>query len=302
MFLREEPVRSIDDPSRSRDEDMVSESDVGLVPAEVETPINTHGFNLSKVETRLDLIKEAARTLPTNEYNLPTYIYRTDLLTLEMVKFPAMLEGMLDSARVYLDYHHGFPTLGGENPFWAKLPWESDTSFAVFLMYLELEGARSLHKVTAVAPDLVQQYYHAHYWGHRSLAYDMYQAAHHERLRHQRIFEVEDTHWKASKALFGNISKALEGKELSEVEPEKLVKMLHTTVQIQRLAAGLPTGGHHKQSEEGPKAPSVEITMRQIAENAGAKPVEVQELDFSSVYSDPEALKAAQSLIIKVNR
>jgi hypothetical protein len=303
MFLREETIRSIDDPAREREGDMIGEgSAVALVPTDVETPINTHGLNLSRVETKLDLIKEAARTLPTNEFNLPTYIYRTDLLSVEVIQKPENLEPMLEAARIYLEYHHGFPTLGGEQPFWSKLPWETDSQFAAFLFYLELEGARNLQKIQSVAPDLLSQYYHSYYWAQRALAYDMYRAAHHERLRHQRIFEVEDTHWKAAKGLFNRLSTALDGVDLKDVEPDKLVKMMSTAAQIQRAAAGLSPTGAVKGDDKGPKSPSVEISMRQIAENQGAKPTHVDELDFSQIYNDPEALKAAQSLVIKVNR
>jgi hypothetical protein len=302
MFLREDPVQSIDDPCRDRDEDMGT---VDLVPTTFEGPVNTHGLNLSRIETRLDLVKEATRILPTNEFNLPTYVYRSDLLTLEMVQRPEMVEGMLETARVYLEYHHGFPTVKDEQPFWAQLEWEPKGAFEAFLVYLELGGARSLDKVQHLAPDLVKQYFHMYYWGHRAHAFDMYLVAHHARLRHQRIFEVEDTHWKHSKRLFERLSGALESvsnDKLAEVEPDKLVKMLKTAVDIQRLAAGLTTGGNNKADADGPKSPSVEITMRQIAEGQGAKPSQEVDVDFSQIYSDPEALAAAQSVVIKVNR
>lgn len=302
MFLREEPIRSIDDACRDREGDMHTSTEVSIIPGNVEGPINTHGLNLSKVETRIDLVKEATRILPTNEFNLPTYIYRTDLLTVEVAKRPEMLEGMLEGARIFLEYHHGFPTLKDDQPFWAQLEWEPKAAHEAFLHYLELEGGRTLGKIIHIAPDLVKQYYHMYYWSQRALAYDMYQVAHHDRLRHQRIFEVEDTHWKASKELFARLNTALSGADLKDMEADKLVKMLKTAVDIQRLAAGLNVSGTQKPDENGAKSPSVEITMRQIAQNNGAKPTQEAELDFAAVYDDPEALKAAQSLIIKVNR
>lgn len=302
MFLREEPVLSIDDQCRDREEDLGSTE---VIPLSAEGPTNTHGLNLSRIETRLDLVREATRILPTNEFNLPTYIYRTDLLRVEMLSEQSHLEGMLESSRIYLEYHHGYPTIKDELPFWSKMEWEPESAFEEFLRYLELGGARKLSDLNHTAPDLIKQYYHMYYWGYRAAAFDMYLVAHHHRLRHQRIFEVEDTHWKAAKSLFTKLNTALDQydpEKLKEVEPDKLVKMLKTAVDIQRLAAGLTVGGLTKEGENGPKAPSVEITMRQIAENQGVKPTQEAEIDFSQIYDDPEKLAAAQSVVIKVNR
>lgn len=303
VYQIDEAPLSISDPCRSRDEDMSSTHDNAVTVLEgIETPINTHGINLSRIETRLDLVKEAARTLPLNEFNLPTYIYRTDLLNVDMLDH---LEDMLTSAKIFLEYHHGFPTIKNDLPLWSQLEWEPKVAFEAFLQYLELPGGRTLRGIPNIAPDLLVQYYHMYYWGPRALSFDMFVTAHHERLRHQRIFEIEDTHWQASKTLFARLNNAVEridDDKLAEMEPDKLIKMMAAAVNMQRLAAGLPTGGHHKGAEEGSKAPSIEVSMRQMAENSGVTPTAPQELDFSGIYNDPEALKAAQSIIIKVNR
>lgn len=315
MYEIEQTPLSILDPVREREGDLGDVSGESAL-ARVTDNLSSNAFrglDFARIETRTDLVRELTRTLPLNEYNLPVYVYRTDLLTWDPfawqresqedpIALRTKLSDQLTAATIYLGYHQGYPTVKGEEPFWGQLEWESRHGFEAFLQYLDQHGARTLHRMDNIEPGLLREYYHQNYWHLRATAYDAFQAAHHARLRERRIFEVEDQHYTRAKKLFDKVATHLEGvteEELADIPFDRLAGALEKISRVQRVAVGLNTT-----SKDG--APvgqsSVEVVMRQVAERSAPTKKTDDFVDMDILLNDPETLSQAQELIIKVSK
>ena len=279
-----------------------SSPDISMLPAVLR------GLDVSKVETRTDFVRELSRTLPLNEYNLPTYVYNPAfldvgmLLTKDRGDAKNLLADMLTNSITYIAYDHGYPTIKGDMPFWSQLPWESKSAFEGFLQYLELPGARGIHQIPNITPDLLKEWFHENTWNYRAAAYDVYRAAHHARLREKRIFEVQDDHYSKSRRLLEKVTTALEAKTTEHMESmdfDKLVTSFARLAKVQQEALEIGAG-----KDGNPQlASSVEVIMRKTAEKQGhVRKVDNDSVDMETLLNDPAALEAAQELIIKVNQ
>lgn len=271
-------------------------------------PAVLRGLDVSKVETRTDFVRELSRTLPLNEYNLPIYIYNPAFLDISLLVIEGrenakqMLGDMLTNSIIYLQYDHGYPTLKDDMPIWSRLPWETTTGFEGFLQFLEQDGARGIHKIVSIAPDLLKEWYHENAWMYRARAYDAYLTAHHARLREKRIFSVQDNQYKKSEALLERVTKAIESKSSEHwetLDADKLISAFARLAKVQQEALQIGAakdGGVNVGS-------SVEVIMRKTADSQGQiRKVDNDMVDMESLLADPQALEAAQELIIKVNR
>ena len=302
------PCITLDAAEREHDyigehaESMPSETEIVALPAVLR------GLDVSKVETRTDFVRELSRTLPLNEYNLPIYVYNPAFLDIRLLldtqrtEAKHLLGDMLTNAVTYVQYDHGYPTIKDDSPLWSQLPWETTTGFAAFLQFLELEGARGIHKIPSVEPGLLREWYHENIWAFRAKAYDAYLTAHHARLREKRIFTVQDDQFKKSQKLLQKVNDALEAKSNEHMESldfDKLVTSFARLAKVQQDSLGIGT------SKDGtpPMGSSVEVIMRKAAEGQGQiRKVDNDTVDMESLLSDPQALEAAQELIIKVNQ
>lgn len=298
-------ISMFDDPVRFRDGELPESTDHTLVP------YTHHALRSAKIDdihTRADLIKELAKHIPTNEFGLPIYIYRADLLDVSTI-ISSMKRGdatfvdeMLSAAVVHIWYTQGFPTLKDETPLWGKLDYEAKESYDAFLAYAEQVGVRNLQACTAWPPEQLQEWFYLNFWMVRARALDIFKAAHHARLREHRIMSLEGNHFVEGERIFKRLVRAIEGKsdsELKELEIDKLINALEKVTKIQRASVGLGSTPGVKGAEI-PKATSVEVTLREAA-NYEAKPLESDEFD-ATLLADPEIIRQAQELIIKVNR
>jgi hypothetical protein len=280
------------------------------IPTVPTIPIALRGFDLDKISSRAEMVRALTANLPLNEFNLPIFLYRPDMLDHSLLLdsenlVRRELEEMIDAAEVQIDYAEGFPTIQFGSPIWSQLPFEGRESFQAFLEYLELPGTRGIHHVTSVAPELVSEWYHLYYWKIRATAYDLFRMAHHARLREQRILSVEGDHYALSERLFKRLSKALGTKtdeDLAGMEFSELVTNLEKVARLQRQAAGLSATGGGKDDMGVHRPTSVEVVMRQTAQEEGSKQSQADELDMSAILQDENALKSAQELILRVHR
>lgn len=287
-----------------------------------------HRLNFEKLDSRREIMQALTPLLPINEFNLPRYIYRADLIdrtalhdayacAIQRHLSPTIssseesapgtdvvnVEALLNNAILHLQYHHGYPTLKDGTPFWARLSYESADSYSAFLRYLELPGARSFTQMPSVHSEQLEEWYHLYYWSFRASAYDMYQNVHHERMRVNRIMRTEDNHYVEAEKLFSRVSKALAeipDDELAKVEPEKLVAMMEKIARLQRVSTGMPANGGMTEGNQ-PRPVSVEVQMRQVAKGSGEQNTADIEFDADALLANPEALIAAQELIVKVS-
>lgn len=147
----------------------------GLSLRPVEGPVE--GPMPSYSPTRADIVREATKRVPLNNFNLPEGFHRSDLLhphsgvlkkvvpQEDLLKLPSGIdvggglftddgpllvldEKLVRQAYVPLDYREGFPTIPDSGlPFWGQLSFEPAEAFKAFLLYLDQgkeEGARRL--------------------------------------------------------------------------------------------------------------------------------------------------------------
>lgn len=324
---------SIQDPTRQRDHDYGYDKILDLQPVSGGTthsqamenlPENVQpqavvlpalrGINLEHVQSRTDLLRELSTRLPLNEYNLPLYIYRADMLDWESLVAPTVQGSdeqrrqaeALTSSIVYINYHQGFPTLAKDQPFWRKLEFETKDAFDWFLRFLQLDGARELTRLEGQHGDLLYEWYNQNYWKYRAQAYDLFTAAHHTRLREKRIFELNDKHYQKGEAIFNKIAAVISDKgndEWNKLEIPEAVQLMKTIGDFQRKAVEVHA---IKGQTTNHKLTSLEKITHENA-NVDTHVVNMDPDDEGSetmarLFDDPEALEQAQALILKVSK
>lgn len=93
-----------------------------------------------------DAVHFLSRTIPANEFGLPVYFLRSDLLGAAL-SGPYITQEDVDAASVGLFYTDGYPTLPTGSSFWSQLPHEPKIAHLAFTKYLEqgeLDGIRQL--------------------------------------------------------------------------------------------------------------------------------------------------------------
>lgn len=249
--------------------------------------------------TRWQLIRELTRQIPLDDYNLPQYLYKSDVLAPSLLKDPKTAQDLLNSAILHITWDQGFPTVHQEDPLWARLPFEPENAFQAFVLYMGQSGIRQLHAIEHESRDVLLEWYHLYYWAPRAKALDMFRAAHHYRLREKRILDLEDNHWTEGEKIMKRLQNAIANKtqaELSELDVDKLIASMERIAKIQRSAVGLTTNGGDR---EAPKSTSVEVAIKQTTNEGTQRKIEETALD-PALFDDPEMLSKAQDLIIKV--
>lgn len=295
-----------------REHDLKSEAEelAEVAPlSEVALPAVLRNLDMSKVETRTDLIRELSRSIPLNEYNLPIYIYRPDLLDpaamlqVERTEAKGRLADALNTSITYLSYDMGFPTLSSDQPFWARLPWESEQGFLAFLQYLDLDGARSIHKIDSIPMESLREYQHQNYWKYRAVAFDAFKAAHHHRLREKRIFEVQDQQYVKAGRLLEKVNSQLTSMDVGDIPFDKLVGAFEKLAKVQRESIGMGQTAGMDKNGAPLTGTSVEVVMRNSAQkNHQERKVENDNFEMDLLLADPDALEQAQELIIRVSK
>lgn len=285
---------------------MDQEAQFSQIPAPY-VPYSLRGSKISDVNTRSDLIRELSKHIPENEYGLPQYYYRPDMLDKQVLigsmerQEATFVDEMLQAAICQVNYDQGFPGLSDGTPVWGQLPWEGKESYDLFTMYLDQDGIRRIDRLNFEARELVVEYYNLNYWFTRAKSYDLFRAAHHSRLREQRIMNLEDNHWVEGERLVRRLFSAIGRKndeELDKMEVDKLISSVERAVRIQRAAVGRGMNGDRE--GDSPKATSVEIAMKTVA-TVVEKTEEQEEFDLT-LLQNPELITMAQELIIKVNK
>jgi hypothetical protein len=254
--------------------------------------------------TNGDAIKALSKSIPTNNYGLPAFFYRSDLLP-----HPSQLtQDSADAAVVSLDYEEGYPQYGGKL-WWFQLPHEPIDAFLLFQAYLnqvEEVGLRQLQLLAqeqqvpfAKALGLHQEYY----WAWRSRAYDLFHIAADRKRREAKARQVERSHFDMAEAAMEPLRDKLRDPEfLKGVEPKEAIDILRQLVNIQRISLGLAANGNAGkpiENADGAMAPA--SLMKQITEGTG---IQDEGLglggNLQALLSDPNFAFEAQKLVIRV--
>lgn len=237
----------------------------------------------SQITSRSTLIEQLLKTIPLNECGLPLYLYRPDLL--DYTQFQSLpsqetvsdLQESLLSAMVHISYAQGFPSLSNGEPLWAQFDWESIENYIQFTEYLEQEGIRSLHTLREASTHMsvlttsTSEFYEVftlYSWAFRARAFDLYQTAHKQRKRIERVMNTEDSHFELAEKMMKKVSQRISeftDDDWEIVDPITATKMLSELTKVQRISIGLPANGPQTK-DAAPPFLSTEQQMKRLAQ------------------------------------
>lgn len=327
----------LQDPCRDREGAIALTSESPAISGEVISPRAPlfgplRSLDPYRLNSHWQLIEQLTGSLPLNEYDLPVFIYRADMLDYVQIantllaastgttadpqiatttsfgpaQHPADsmqdIQASLEAATLPLTYDEGYPVLPSGVPFWSQMEFESVEAYKAFISYLELGGVRQISNLISYEIDEVREYFHTYYWSFRVKAFDLYRVAHHQKVKLQRMLSTEDNHFKMAEKLITKVQTYLEGMILDDenISPEKAINMLEKLVKIQRISAGLPANGESKETDGSRRTVApVNVIMQQISAGAGTGARKVDS-DVDLLLEDPDAVDLAQELIIKM--
>lgn len=271
-------------------------------------------LNPDKIESKSQLMEQLIQMLPLNDFDMPIYVYRPDLLddqqirsllqadanTREVVDIQSAQEA-LNAAILHLEYPEGFPILPDGSPFWAQLTWEPQDAYDAFIEYIELGGARQIHKLHSYPIEQVREWFHLYYWNHRVQCFDLYRIANHQRTRLQRMLVVEEDHYQTASKVMAKLKGFIENIQFDETNltPEKAVGVLEKLVKIQRLSVGLPAQGGTSLDEQVRQPQQTTVILQNVTESSRTQ--EKPKSDGVDVLmEDPDSIELVQQLVIKL--
>jgi hypothetical protein len=281
------------------------------LPSTIYGPIRT--IQYSHIIDRRSLMDQLSKTIPLNQYGLPEFLYRPDLLNPDDFKtYPTVekawkLQETLNAAIIHIAYHQGFPTFAEGLPIWTPFPFETDEAQRAFAEYLELEGVRSIHMMISWSIDDLMEWMILNSWVPRAKAFDLYRMAYAQRKRQQRILTTEENHYEEADKLLKVATRklgSLTQEDLDNMSIIEAAKVFDIATKIQRVSLGLPAQGaaDPRTLKDTRRVKPVEEQMREIADagNAELHRKDMEEIDLLRDGS-PEAIEAAQGLLLKLH-
>jgi hypothetical protein len=284
--------------------------------------------DISKM-SRLSTFRDISRSLPMNEYGLPKFFYRADLIPEDLfLRPPEEQISLLEAATIDINYLEGFPAYDSQAAIWSQMEFEPDDAYEAFKQYLaqgQHQGIRRLESLLQNNEYLqhVPHHYRSltkltelhtyYYWAPRTKAADLFEQAASSKLRERRILSIQDRHYLESERLL----KTLKDKYFDRIDPETgeyiwieemtpkvALEFLDKLVKIQRISLGLPAHGLSNPEDDGiQRHASVEVTLKQIARRA-TDPEAANALNgtsgFDMLLADPETAMLAQQLIVRI--
>lgn len=265
--------------------------------------ISPNAPKIATIGPKAAFVRYLTGKIPLNEYALPEYIFRADLLPPDLHDEerydPQIRAEYLQIATVELDYAQGFPTMPDGEAFWLQFPHESPQAYKAFHAYLELPrdladrtapfpddptsrphrpGAkepmpvRQLHELsrTLGIPTIeLQEYFFMYFWQFRTRAHDMFIVARHKQLKESRLMQLEDDHYiRATQFVDAATIKLTEmmNDPEADIRAKDMIDLLTKMMQFQRLAVGVPGNTTPTQPKDAPPAhASMEVILRNLA-------------------------------------
>jgi hypothetical protein len=252
-----------------------------------------------------------SRQITLNEYQLPIFFYRSDLLPGDL---SALTQADVDAASVDLDYTEGFPTYGSGKTWWHQLPHETFGDYLLFKRYLaqaEEVGLRQrelLAEEESVSSDKVDSLFQEYYWSWRSKAYDFFQVAADRKRREVRRTKTENSHFKTAEGMLNALITTVEEREgglekfFANLTPKDALECMRLLINIQRVSLGLSQNGNQGNERIDPLAGAGgEELMKDITKNIRAAG---EGGGISSnlliLLQDPSFALRAQNLVLEV--
>jgi hypothetical protein len=224
--------------------------------------------------TRGEAVATLSRNIDVNQYGLPTYFIRSDLLP--SLDGGSVTQDEVDAASVGLHYHEGYPTLSNGSAFWSQLPHEPADAYLLFKRYVdqaEETGIRQLDLLSAqegVSLDQIRQNYMEFYWSVRSRAFDLFIVAAETKKRQLKTKKMENAHYdQAGKLLEALLQRFEDPDWINELNAKEAIEAVDTLYKVQRLSMGL-TGQNASSLPKNPipEGASVQAMMEHLTRGA----------------------------------
>ncbi len=257
---------------------------------------------------KAQIIRDLSSSVPKNDFGLPTYIYRADLLprTFEDLSLTEQ-QDICETAIVELDYSEGFPMQPDGEPFWNRLTFEPSEAHKAFITYLDMPRSNSCHasqkkftssawsasnhKQGLAAPvrqlhlikdligcttDELLSMFYIYNWAARVQAYDMFVIASHAKQQEYRLLDTENNHFLMAQKYIQFAETFLDQVFASpgeyELSPKEALDLLMKMVQLQRISLGVmpnaPGSGKNDSSNGVPQNASMEVILRTMAQKS----------------------------------
>ena len=263
-------------------------------------------FVFDEEATRGDIIYHMNQYIPQNEFGLPIFFLRSDLL-----HGGHLTQDEVDAASVGLFYYEGFPTLENGSSFWNQLPHEPFQRYVLFQAYLDQAadiGIRQLDLLSSEGKCTIEELSdisREFYWSARARAYDLFIVAAEAKKRQHRIRKMENSHFVETGKLFDKLLGRFAGENedwIDELNAKEAVEVLEALVKIQRMSVGL-TGQHASSTARdfGP-ADSSETMIRKLAQGAGVGGGGADKFaaQLQHLLENPEEGAILQAAVIKI--
>lgn len=276
-------------------------TDVAL-PDKKNTEILVYGEDATKGNIMFDL----SQRIPSNEYGLPQFIFRSDML-----HGTTLCEDDIDAATLELYYFEGYPQLANGTTFWNQLPHEPQTHFELFQKYLDQAeeiGIRQLDMLgvaTGKQTEELLDISHEFFWSARARAYDLFIVAAEAKKRQMRIRKMENDHYDQSGKLLSKLKERFEGDDedwIDELTAKEAVEIMVELAKLQRMSVGL-TGQHASSTARNIEpGESPEAIIRKLAQSQGGSNNQSESLQarLQSLLDNPEEGATIQAAILKI--
>lgn len=276
---------------------------------QVANPTNTIILPLNS--THGEAIQHLSNTIPTNEYGLPLYYIRSDMVDWTSIDSYGYLDyDQLEVACEALQYTDGFPTLRSGSPFWSPLahePYDAHILFKQFLALDEITGIRLLDDLSTqenVPLDHVRELSLEYFWSARARSYDLFIVAAEAKRREVRTRKTEDSHFTLAGGILEKVVNRINNNPdlIEKMDAKDLFDLFEQMVKVQRLSLGL-TGAQASTNNNMPMNPgsSVEFILRRLTKDVGLSgdaQGNIQER-LKLLMSDEGTAMMAQELVIR---
>lgn len=257
--------------------------------------------------TKADVMMMLGKSIPNNEFGMPSFFYRSDMLPHNL---GLLTQGELDACMVELDYSEGYPTFSGGHIFWQQLKHEPMTDFLLFQRYLEQAeelGLRQLQMLSmdqCVSLERVSALFAEFFWGARAKAFDYFQVAAESKRRILKARRVENEHFKLASGLLEAIKeKFTDPTWIAQLSSKEAIDVIQDLVKIQRLSLGLSLNGSANavvQSSDGRSASSGAELLRDLTKgNVEGDGTGLSD-ELKTLLRDPNFTIEAQALLFRV--
>lgn len=262
-------------------------------------------------EDRGQVLAHLQKRIQTNEYGLPHYWIRSDLLDLPSIAaLGRTTQDTVDMATEVLEYNEGYPTFSNGSPFWTQMVHEPHNCFLLFQRYLELaelEGIRlldTLARLEQVELKLIRQMYYEFFWSSRAKAHDLFVVAADAKRREVRIRKSENRHFESANTILGKVIERINAEPdlINDMDAKELFDLFEQMIKIQRLSLGL-VGQHASSMQRELTAPgmSSEVIIRKLTQNSGGSEQTADGLAgrLAVLMSDEKTALTVQELIVR---